>query len=166
MIKLRVLVGMALWILMSTAQGESAVNVNSIGEGWQAITRQADPFDKTKTEIIQIKKGRFTFRCGEVNMSVSSSASGFDGFSFTAELKYIIDEQDVVDKTGKYSTYLGGSDFVTDDRIYSARISNEEVDSFKKGQILKLAGKFGAGGWTAKEVELDGFASAYGAMCK
>lgn len=149
---------------VSNAQAQNTLNVKDLGKGWAGLTRQVDPFDKTKVQVIQIIKGNFTFRCREINVDVSTGR--VDGFNFSADLKYIIDEQQPVDKTGRYSTYLGGSDMVTRSRYFSAILSNEELDAFRTGKVLKLAGKFGSVGWTTAELRLEGFAAAYDAMCK
>jgi hypothetical protein len=158
------LVAALLMLSINTAQSQSTTDFRDLSGGWKAMTRQADPFDKTKIQIIQIFKGDFTFRCQEINMRVNST--GIDALSFDAELKYIVDDKDAVDKSGKYSTYLGGSNIVTRMKFYSAKISNSEVDAIKKGQNIKMAGKFGSSGWSTRELALDGFAEAYEAMCK
>lgn len=157
---------MAVIMLMSMtfAKGQSSTGIKNLGNGWKAITKQSDPFDKEKLQVVQIIKGDFTFRCNEINMSASSS--GFDSIRLTAELKYVIDQQDAVDKTGSYSTYLGGSDLVTQKRFYSTFLSNSEIESFKKAKRLKLAGQFSNIGWTTRELAMNGFALAYEEMCK
>lgn len=150
---------------MSAVLGQSAISFLDLGAGWRGLTKQSDPFDKRKTDLIQITRGNFTFRCGEVNMSVSSG--GFNGFSFDAEIKYIIDEQDAADKKGKFSTYLSGSNLIGKSRYYSAKLSEKEVETLKNGRILKVAGRFSKdSGWTTNELSLDGFTSAYDEMCK
>jgi len=153
-----------LLLSMNAAQGQSTLDHKDVSGGWKVITRQVDPFDKTKVQIVQIYKGDFIFRCQEINMKVNSS--GVDGFSFDAELKYIVDDKDALEKSGKYSTYLGGSKLVTQMKFYSAKIFNSEVEEIKRGQNLKMAGKFGSSGWTTRELALDGFAEAYDEMCK
>jgi hypothetical protein len=142
----------------------SGIGHKDFGSGWRGLTKQDDPFDKKKVEIIQISRGDFTFLCGEINMSVKTS--GFDSFSFDAELKYIVDGQPPVEKRGRYSTYLSGSDMVTNSNYYSAKLSESEVDALKNGRVLKVAGRFSKDvGWTTKELALHGFTPAYNAMC-
>ncbi len=158
------LMAVVMLMSMTLAQGQSTTGVKNLENGWKAITKQSDPFDKEKLQVVQIIKGDFTFRCSEINMNTSSS--GFDSLSFTAELKYIIDQQEAVDKTGSYSTYLGGSDLITQKRYYSTFLSNSDIESFKKGKRLKLAGQFSNIGWTTRELALNGFALAYQEMCK
>ncbi|MBI2783089.1 MAG: hypothetical protein HYX64_03255 [Gammaproteobacteria bacterium] len=138
--------------------------ISQLGGGWVGLARQSDPFDTSKVEIIQMFKGDFTFLCGELNMKARES--GFDGFSFDAQLKYVVDNQAPVDKRGKYSTYLSGSKMVTRDRYYSSKLSSEEVESIKSGNVLKVAGQFSTAGWETKSLDLAGFASAYERMCK
>ena len=157
-------VTVVLLLSMNAAHGQSTLDHKDVSGGWKVMTRQADPFHKTKVQIVQIYTGDFTFRCQEINMKVYSS--GIDGLSFDAELKYIVDDKDAFDKSGKYSTYLGGSNIVTRMKFYSAKISNSEIDEIKKGQNLKMAGKFGSSGWSTRELALDGFAEAYDEMCK
>jgi hypothetical protein len=158
------LMAVVMFMSMTFAQGQSTFGVKNLGNGWKAITKQSDPFDKEKLQVVQIIKGDFTFRCSEINMNASSS--GFDSLRFTAELKYIIDQQDAVDKTGSYSTSLGGSDLITQKRYYSTFLSNSDIESLKNGKRLKLAGQFSNIGWTTRELTLNGFALAYEEMCK
>lgn len=151
-------------LISAAAIASERPQVSQLGGGWTGLTRQSDPFDTSKVEIIQMFKDDFTFLCGELNMK--TRGSGFDGFSFDAELKYVVDDQAPVDKGGKYSTYLGGSKMVTRDRYYSSKLSSEEVESIKSGKVLKVAGKFSTTGWETKSIELAGFSSAYERMCK
>lgn len=99
-------------------------------------------------EIASISKDDFTFRCGELNMEVSSY--GFESLSFGADLKYMVDDQVPVEKNGQFSTYLGGSDMVTDSRYFSFKLSNSDVDAMKAGTSIKVAGKYSATGWQTK----------------
>jgi hypothetical protein len=154
----------AILITTSNAQAQISLKVKNLGDGWTGLTRQADPFDKTKVQVIQIIKGKFTFRCREINLDVSTGS--IDGFNLSADIKYIIDGQDPIDKSGWYSSYLGGSDTVTRSSYFSAFLSNDEVKALRSGKVLKFAGKFGSLGWTTKELKLNGFAKAYDAMCK
>lgn len=146
------------------AVAEELINIRQMGNGWIGFTKQADPFDKSKIEVIQISKGDFTFRCDELNMRVNSY--GFESLSFGADLKYMIDDQMPVDKKGRFSTYLGGSDMVTDSRYYSFKLTTVDVDVMKAGTAMKVAGKYSSAGWQTKSVSLMGFTSAYNQMCK
>lgn len=128
------------------------------------MTIQLDPFDQQKVKIIQISKESFTFRCGQLNMKVSSY--GFESLSFDADIKYVTDKNEPVDKQGRYSTYLGGSDMATDDRYYSFALTNDDIDALSSAEFLKVAGKYSSAGWETKGLKLSGFASAYGEMCK
>ncbi len=90
----------------------------------------------------------------------------FDGFSFDAKLKYLVGDEVPVDKTGKYSTYLGGSKMVTQDRYYSFKPNSADIDAIKSAKLLKVAGQYSNTGWETKSVDLVGFSAAYEAMCK
>ena len=149
---------------ISVVAADDSIKIRQMGNVWTGLAKQSDPFDKSKTEVIQIFKGSFTFRCGELNMKVSSY--GFESLSFGAELKYMIDDQAPVEKNGRYSTYLGGSDMVTDSRYFSFKLSKSDVDAMKAGTSIKVAGKYSTTGWQTKELSLIGFTSAYNQMCK
>lgn len=151
----------ALILLSFGAHAET--KVQELGGDWYALAMQSDPFDSSKIKINQIRKGEFVFRCNELNMEAPSY--GYESLSFSAELKYIVDASDFVDKVGGYSTYLGGSDLVTDSRYYYFDLSSDDVSAFKKGNILKVAGKYSTNGWLTKELNLSGFTKAYDAMC-
>lgn len=158
------MVAVAILMTLSNAQAQDSLNVKDIGNGWKALTRQADPFDKSKIQIVQINKNQFTFRCNEINMDIGTGR--FDGFSLSADIKYMIDDMGAVDKQGWFSSYLGGSDMITRSMYYYAYLSDTEIESLRNGRLLKMAGKFGSTGWTTAELRLDGFSSAYDAMCK
>lgn len=168
MLKIRsveAIITLCLIMLFSASSVEASGNMKLIdlGSGWLGLATQSDPFDTSKYTIIQIKKDTFTFQCNECNFSPMSS--GYDAFSFDAEIKYMVDDQSPVDKKGRYSTYLGGSDIVTDERYFSFRLTNKDIESFKKGNAVKVAGKWGDG-WETGSVSLIGFTSAYDQMCK
>ena len=150
-------------ITLSSSNAIAEIKPKQLGSGWMSLTEQSDPFNSSIVKIIQISKGGFTFRCGELNMKVASY--GYESLSFSAELKYLIDSNAVVTKTGKYSTYLGGSDLVTDSRYYSFKMSAEDVSAIKNGSSMKIAAKYGGGGWENKNINLVGFTSAYSMMC-
>jgi hypothetical protein len=151
-------------LMSASAVAANSSHVKKMGNGWIGLAKQSDPFDTSKEEIFQIIKGDFTFSCGELNMKVDSH--GFDGLSFDAQLKYMADDQDPVDKIGKYSTYLGGSDLVTDSRYYSFNLSAAEVEVLKSVKSIKVAGKYYSMGWETKNLSMAGFSSAYSQMCK
>jgi len=148
----------------SVATADNSMKVRQMGNGWIGLAKQSDPFDTSKVEVFQISKGGFTFRCGELNMEVSSY--GFESLSFGADIKYMIEDQEPVEKTGRFSTYLGGSDMVTDSRYYSFKLNSVDVDAMKAGNAIKVAGKYSSTGWQTKGVSLIGFTSAYNQMCK
>jgi len=143
---------------------DDSMKVRQLGKGWIALTKQVDPFDSSKSKVFQIMKSGFTFRCGELNMEVSSY--GFESLSFGADLKYVVDDQAPVDKRGKFSTYLGGSDLVTDSRYFSFRLNDTDIDAMKAGNSMKVAGKYSSTGWQTKTLSLMGFTSAYNQMCR
>lgn len=74
-----------------------------LGSGWRAMTQQSDPFDTSITRITQISKDRFVLTCSNLNWKEASDFY-FDGYSFDAEIKYIIDGSSPVDKKGRKST--------------------------------------------------------------
>ena len=114
--------------------------VERLGDGWMALATQSDPFDSSAVDIIQVSKGGFTFRCGQLNMEVAST--GFDGMSFGAEIRYVIDGNQPKNKDGKFSTYLGGSDMVTDSRYFSFKLTQADIEAMKSWSEMKVAGKF------------------------
>lgn len=148
---------------MSQPGFAGSVKIKRLDYGWTAVAKQADPFDDSKLDIYEITKGSFTFRCNELNMS--DGASVFESFSFRANLKYRVDDQAPVDKKGKYSTGLGGSDLVADSRYYSFRLGGPDIKALKAGNIAKVAAQFGSTGWTTKSLNLMGFTAAYNLMC-
>lgn len=152
------------FILILTIINEAAAYTErKLGQGWSALVEQSDPFDKEKLDIIQVMKSQFTFRCGELNMEVSSY--GFESISFSADLQYMVDDQVPIEKTGMYSTYLGGSDMVTNSRYFSFDLSESDVNAMKVGSSVKVAGTYGSSGWETKTLNLMGFTSAYNSMC-
>lgn len=156
---------MAILLLpIGMTKADDSLKSKNLGNGWSGLTQQLDPFDKSRIEIVQISKGNFTFRCDELNMEVSSY--GFESLSFDADLSYMINNQAPVEKVGKYSTYLGGSDLVTDSRYFSFNLSSTDIDALKAGTSIKVAGNYSIGGWQTKKLNLTGFASAYNKMCQ
>jgi hypothetical protein len=153
---------MLVFSAFTAAVADDSIKTIPLGKGWIGFTKQLDPFDKSIFEVIQISKGDFTFRCNELNMEVSSN--GFDGFSYDADLRYMIDGQMSVVKRGQYSTYLGGSDIITDSRYYSLRLYSKDIDAMKAGVTMKVAGNFTNSGWQVKDVSLMGFTFAYDQM--
>ncbi|MCE4937558.1 hypothetical protein, partial [Aliivibrio fischeri] len=123
--------------ILSSGSVAAETKFQNLGKGWRALIKQDDPFDSTKVKIIQITKNAFTFRCGELNMEVPSY--GYESLSFTASVKYVVDGSSPVDRTGGYSTYLGGSDLMTDSRYYHFSLNDSDIKAFKKGNIVKVA---------------------------
>ncbi|WP_305369718.1 hypothetical protein [Photobacterium leiognathi] len=161
MYRLNLVIWMTLLFSIGNAQAE--VKFKNIGSGWRALVQQSDPFDSSKFEIVQIKKGDFTFRCNDLNMEVNSY--GYESLSFNAFLKYVVDSNSPLDKKGGYSTYLGGSDLVTNSRYYYFKLNESDIEAFKKGNSLKVAGKYSSTGWVTKSLNLKGFTKAYSEMC-
>ena len=145
------------------AQSSAQILTTGLDNGWTAMTTQADPFDRSKVRIVQIFKEGFHFRCGELNMAIDSS--GFDGISFSADISFVVDNGEARSRRGSYSTYLGGSDLVTDSRYYSFRMTEGDVVEMKTGNLIKVAGKY-SDSWITRELNLAGFSSAYSAMCE
>ena len=143
-----------------------ACNAHSmtLEHGWRGLTSQIDPFDISAVKVTQIYKDSFTFRCGELNVEISRFDYDFDSYSYNRNLKYIVDGNIPVEKTGVLSTYLGGSDLMTDDEYFSFKLNDADLDMFRKGNLLKVAGK-GWGGYVTKSLNLDGFTSSYSKMC-
>ncbi|WP_049631277.1 hypothetical protein [Cellvibrio sp. pealriver] len=150
-------------IAFSTSNAIAEIKTQQLDNGWIALTKQVDPFDSSTVKVIQIIKDDFVFQCGELNMKGGSY--GFESLSFSAEIRYLIDEKHTQNKTGKYSTYLSGSDMVTDSRYYSFEINAEDINAMKNGSSMKVAGKYGNSGWETKSLNLIGFTSAYNMMC-
>jgi hypothetical protein len=146
------------------AAAADPMGIRQLGNGWIGLTKQSDPFDNSKVQVFQISKESFTFRCGELNMEAASY--GFEGLSFDADLKYMIDDRAPVDKSGRYSTYLGGSDMITDSRYFSFSLNDADLEMIKAGSTMKVAGKYSNTGWQTKSVSLLGFTSAYSQMCR
>lgn len=153
----------ALIQMTNYAFAQSGMGTDILRGGWNAITQQSDPFNPKARRVIQISKSDFTFRCGEISMNIGTFRT--EGFSFPAEIRYMIDDGAPVTKMGHYSTHLGGSNLITRNRYFSIKLTNEEVNAMKNARELQFAGHFGQMGWTTKWLFLDGFASAYEAMC-
>lgn len=145
------------------AAADDSMKIRQLDQGWIGLAKQTDPFDSSKSEVFQITKSAFTFRCGELNMEVNSY--GFESLSFGADLRYMVDDQEPAEKRGKFSTYLGGSDMVTDSRYFSFNLSATDVETMKAGNAMKVAGKYSSTGWQTKSLSLMGFTSAYNLMC-
>ena len=135
------LIIIALFGINRIAIADDEIKTKNMGKGWSALTRQIDPFDKSKIQITQIYKGDFTFKCGELNMEFDSY--GFDGFSFSADIRYKI----------------------TDSCYYSFKLNDSDITAMKAGNRIKVAGQYGKAGWESKNVSLIGFTSAYRRMC-
>ncbi len=157
-------IGIAALLLLSCASVTAEIKSQDLGQGWRALVKQSDPFDTSRVDIIQITKGVFTFRCRELNMEGPSY--GYESLSFNAKLKYVVDDNQPVDKSGGYSTYLGGSDLVTDSRYYYFSLTDADISALKKGNSVKVAGMYSSEGWITKSLNLIGFTKAYDKMCK
>lgn len=148
---------------INEAAADNSMKIRQLDQGWIGLVKQTDPFDSSKSEVFQITKSGFTFRCGELNMEANSY--GFESLSFGADLRYMVDDQAPVEKRGRFSTYLGGSDMVTDSRYFSFNLNGTDVEAMKAGNAIKVAGKYSSTGWQTKTLSLMGFTSAYNLMC-
>ena len=88
----------------------------------------------------------------------------FDGFSYNAKLKYVVDDNPPVDKNGTYSTYLGGSDLINDERNYSLKLNESDLEALRNGTSIKVAGNHGTG-WESGSMDLEGLEPIYKRMC-
>ena len=80
-------------------------------------------------------------------------------------MKYKTDKYDPINKKGRYSTYLNGSNMVNDDRVFSFELYQEDIQIFKMSNSLTVAAKDLLGGWSNYTVSLKGFTAAYDKMC-
>ena len=142
------LIGLTTWVSNATANPN--ITFKDLEGGWKAMAQQTDPFDTTKVSIVQIFKGDFVLQCGSLNMRAEKSS--YDSFSFPAKLKYVVDDHQPVDKSGTFSTYMQGSDMVTNSRYYSYKLNKHDISAMKNGDLIKVAGSFGSSGWMTKEV--------------
>jgi hypothetical protein len=46
------------------------MTVVELGDGWNGIAKQTDPFDSSIVDVFQVSKGNFKLRCGDLNMAV------------------------------------------------------------------------------------------------
>ena len=160
-------IGLTLLLALSCEGVFADINTKDLGQGWWAMVKQSDPFDTSKIEIIQISKGKFTFKCREINMLGRSSKYNYKSYSFNASLKYAVDEKSPVDKSGGFSSYLSGSDLMTDSRYYHFSLNESDLMAFKEGNSVKVAGQWSKGmGWFAESLNLAGFTNAYTKMCE
>ena len=154
---------MRLLLLFTSILLSHVTAASSLDGGWYALTEQSDPFDTTKQRIRQISKQDFTIRCGDISFSVPSY--GFESLSFGAAIQFKLDDGEPTKRSGKYSTYLGGSDLVTDSRYYSFSLDTKTVEAMKEGSQMKAAGTRDGTGWITKVLDLNGFGPAYDKMC-
>ena len=150
-------------LLLSIVSSNISAGVIYLNDNWLALTKQTDPFDETKYDIIKITRNEFYFSCTHINMEVSSEYELYDSFSYDTEIKFKVDDYPVISKEGNYSTYHNGKKLMTDSRYYSLAINEEDLELLFKGKSLKFAGKWGS--WDTKEVSLKGFKQAYFEMC-
>jgi len=163
-LKINLLISGALVFFCLSSFTVAEVGFGSLPNGWRTITKQIDPFDNSKVKITQASKMGFTFRCNSISMEVDSY--GFESLSFSANIQYKVDENEPVKRRGKYSTYLNGSDMVTDDRYYSFQLKPEDISSFKAGNKLKMSGTYSTTGWNTRELDLSGFTTMFERMCE
>jgi hypothetical protein len=161
--KIKNLVAVLTMLTVTNVAANPNLSFQDLPGGWKAMVQQTDPFDTSVVSIIQIFKGDFILQCGSMNMRVGKSS--YDSFSFSAKMKYVVDDNKPVDKSGKFSTYMEGSDMVTNSRYYFYKLNNQDIETMKKGNLIKVAGSFGSSGWMTKEESLVGFTNAYEQMC-
>ena len=151
-------------VAMVTPQVATAgLSVVNLENGWRALASQTDPFDDTKIELGRLLKLNFTVNCRYFNWKTMENA-GFDSYSLKASIKYRIGSDEPVTKDGKFSTYLGGTTLMTDDRYFSFEMTDEDIQNLKAEGGFQLAGQFG--GWRTVKSNLKGFATSYDEMCK
>lgn len=146
----------------ATAHGDPKIFERK--HGWKAVGTQADPFDQTAINIVQIWKDDFVFDCATASF-VSDWNASFDSFKFGAALQYQVDGKKVVKQGATYSTLYGGRTAISDTRYFSFRMDQQDVQNFKRGLKLTVAAKHHWMGWTNKDLDLMGFTAAYTEMC-
>lgn len=142
----------------------SAIEFESLGNGFTAFYKQEDPFDANKKQYTFFTKQNFVFTCSNISFG-KKDTHHFDSFSFNVNIALKIDKNEAVRQNGKFSTYQFGSDLVNDDRMYSTHITQHVIDQMKAGSMLNASGK-SFGGWEAYKVSLKGFTKAYNKVCK
>ena len=168
-VHLRIAHGLANCVLIlcifisATAHGDPQIFERK--HGWKAIGTQADPFDQTAIDIVVISKDDFVFDCATASL-VSDRNAKFDTFKIWAALQYQVDGKKVVKQDATYSTIYGGRDGVSDNRFFSFRMDQQDVQNFKRGLKLTVAAKHYALGWINKDLDLMGFTAAYTEMCE
>jgi len=85
-------------LLFSSAATASDIKFITLKAGWSGLGYQSDPFDKTKIELTYVDKDGFYIYCKYLNFSTSG---GYDGYSFSADIQYKVDESAPVKKKGK-----------------------------------------------------------------
>lgn len=161
--KIKNLIALITIFTTSSVTANPTLSFQDLEGGWRAMSQQTDPFDTTKTSIVQIFKGDFILQCGSMNMKLKNST--YDSFSYPAKLKFVVDDNQPVDKNGTFSTYMEGSDLVTNHRYFFYKMNNNDVDQMKKGNLIKVAASLGSSGWMTKELSLIGFKNSYEQMC-
>ena len=160
-----VLTVIALMMSFGSPLAFSDMRAEEFSDGFIALYEQTDPFDKSKRKYRTFFKGYFAFNCSEISM-YSKRETLFNSFKFDATVAIKVDEEPVEEQTGTYSSYLFGSDLVTDDEVYSTRMGPYLVSLFKKGSSLQMAGKWSRSGWTSRSIDLTGFTAAYEKVCE
>lgn len=161
--KIKNLIALITIFTTTSVTANPTLSFQDLEGGWKSMSQQSDPFDTSKVSIVQIFKGDFILQCGSMNMKLKNSS--YDSFSFSAKLKYVVDDNEPVDKSGTFSTYMEGSDMVTNHRYFFYKLNNKDIEQMKNGNIIKVAASFGSSGWMTKELSLIGFTNAYEKMC-
>ena len=163
---MRLILFLLIFFITHQSHASDPYSFISLNNGWTAFAIQDDPFDTKKKKILHMSKGNFTFDCKHLNVENSSDYISYDGFNFSADMKYKTDKYDPVNKKGSYSTYYNGSDMINNRRVFSFKLSQEDIQIFKVSNSLTVAARALVNdGWSTYTVSLKGFTAAYDKMC-
>ena len=163
---MRLILFLLIFFITHQSHASDPYSFISLNNGWTAFAIQDDPFDTKKKKILHMSKGNFTFDCKHLNVENSSDYISYNGFSYSADMKYKTDKYDPINKKGTYSTYLNGSNIVTDDRVFSFKLYQEDIQIFKVSNSLTVAARALVNdGWSTYTVSLKGCTAAYDKMC-
>lgn len=155
-----------LLIILSLFSGNVIANYQyeNLGNGFRAMTTLADPFSDQR-RYLNFSKADFTFTCDSIDMQTADDMY-YDGFSFNAQIALKVDNNNPINKAGKNSSYLNGSDLVTKSDYYSTQLTPDIIKQLKLGNKLVMAGKTSTGAWKRVNLNLKGFTKAYQKVCK
>ena len=143
----------------SLAFGQSS-QYESVGQGWEIETKQADPFDTTSREIVSIQKGNFYFDCESMVFATDDYLTSIEK-DLDAQIQFKIDSNAISRKEGRW-----GYDWSSSRSFFMVPITAQEVLQMKRGATLLAAGNAFSRGWTTRELDLAGFTNAYTQMCE